>query len=559
MSGSSYQTTISLASASTGTLNGCFKLKAPAKAGISLTKTTEDGQNLSGWQFGIYADAGCTSLVSGPHTTDASGAISVTGLTPGTVYVKEIGHTDSAINAQYTCTSANPQKVTLAAGQTASVSFHNALAMGRIEFRKTTNTGNHLGGWAFRVTDSSHQLVGEYTTDENGYAITEPLPLGRYHVQELPVQDDYWQIELTGHDVVVEAGKTTVDSWHNIEQGLGWFYKKTNTGENLAGWEITIYRDEACTDVAAVTTTNEEGKTGYYLDPGVYYAKETGDTLGRFEDANWKIDESVQKFEIKPHEETAVEFTNLHCGSLKIIKTVTDGTSPEGWTFKVTDSEGTEIPGSPFVSGPDGTIFVGGLLPGEYTVEEILPEDSWYVCQGENPQTVTVAQGQTAEVSFVNELLPGRITVHKADIHNDPLAGAAFLLEWSEGGTSWQPVFYSETTFPTKGGCSNPDVVDGCLTSGEDGLLEWANLHPGLQYRLTEVEAPEGFRLLSDTAFEGTLPEDDLILEIRVINARIFTMPDTGSNSLTLLPLMGYLIMASILLFLGSVKRKEVC
>ena len=53
MSGSSYQTTVSLASASSGNLNAYFKLKAPDPGTISLTKTTEDGQNLSGWRFGV--------------------------------------------------------------------------------------------------------------------------------------------------------------------------------------------------------------------------------------------------------------------------------------------------------------------------------------------------------------------------------------------------------------------------------------------------------------------------------------------------------------------------
>ena len=82
-------------------------------SGLNLTKTTEDGKNLSGWQFGIYSNSACTALVSGPHTTDANGKISVTGLSAGTVYVKELGHTDSAINAMYSCNSTNPQQGTL--------------------------------------------------------------------------------------------------------------------------------------------------------------------------------------------------------------------------------------------------------------------------------------------------------------------------------------------------------------------------------------------------------------------------------------------------------------
>ena len=54
MSGSTYQTTISLYSPEYGNLNAYFKVKGPSLGEINLTKTTEDGQNLSGWRFGIY-------------------------------------------------------------------------------------------------------------------------------------------------------------------------------------------------------------------------------------------------------------------------------------------------------------------------------------------------------------------------------------------------------------------------------------------------------------------------------------------------------------------------
>ena len=356
---------------------------------ISLTKTTEDGQNLSGWQFGIYSNSVCTTLVSGPHSTNTSGKIYVTGLTPGTYYVKELGHTDSAINALYYCSSTNPQAVTVTAGGTASVSFTNKLNTGsvklikatntganlsgwqiglytdadcsnavagspfvtgadgtvtvsglqkgtyyakeiptddpywefdttvkpvtvavaqtaevtftnthygRIEIRKTTNTGNQLGGWTFRVRDSEGNSYGDFTTDDNGYACTENLPLGRYTVVELLTEDNYWLTELGFHDVTVKAGETTVDTWLNKEQGLAWFYKKTNTGQSVEGWHITVYSDEACTQKVGTLITNADGKAGYYLDPGTYWAKETGDEHGRFEDEYWMVDETVQRY-----------------------------------------------------------------------------------------------------------------------------------------------------------------------------------------------------------------------------------------------------------------------
>ena len=617
-------------------------------SGLNLTKTTQDNQNLAGWQFSIYSDAACTTRISGPHTTDANGKISVTGLSAGTVYVKELGHTDSTINALYTCSSDNPQKVTLIAGQTATISFHNALNTGsvklvketntgknlagwqiglyfdadctqaidgspfvtgadgtitvselesgtlyakeiptddpywefdtevkkvtiavnqtatvtftnthygRIEFRKTTNTGNHLGGWTFRVQDSNYDVVGEYTTDENGYACTENLPVGRYTVIELQTDDLYWNFELGFHDVTVVAGEDTVDEWLNREQGLGWFYKQTNTGESVEGWHITIYADEACTQELYTVITNENGRAGYYMDPGIFWAKETGDEYGRFEDEYWLVDKTVRQFEIKPHEDVSVTFSNTHYGQLQIVKTVNGEGSVAGWLFKVIDSSGAEIDGSPFTSDENGEIKVDNILPGVYTVQELIPEDSFYYCTSDNPQTITVKAGETAQVSFTNAMRTGSITIEKVDSRGEPLAGAKFLLEWSEEGSLWWPIEYSDAL--GEGKCSNPNIKDDCLTSGKDGLLEWSGLHPGLYYRVTELEAPEGYTLLSEPAFEGKLPNEELTVSLRVVNCEIFTLPQTGSSAAAFFRISQILCICVCSILLIHCYRKE--
>ena len=108
------------------------------------------------------------------------------------------------------------------------------------------------------------------------------------------------------------------------------------------------------------------------------------------------VDETVQKIEIQPHQDTEITFTNVQYGKLKIQKTVEGDGSLAGWEFRVTDAHGNVIDGSPFTSGVDGMILTANLLPGEYTVEELLPEDSLYQCKSENPQKVSVVQGQTA-------------------------------------------------------------------------------------------------------------------------------------------------------------------
>lgn len=349
MSGSSYQTTVSLDTASAGSLNAYFKLKAAPRPGsISLTKTTEDGKNLSGWKFGIYSDAACTKLVSGPHTTDSGGKISAAGLSAGTYYVKELGHTDSAVGEMYYCSGANPQKVTVTAGAAATVSFTNKRNTGGVKIIKTMPDGGSTAGWKFEVYDSNHKLVGSYTT------------------------------------------------------------------------------------------------------------------------------------------------------------------------------------------ASDGTILTDYLLPGTYTVKEIIPEDSPYTCDAPNPKTVTISAGQTAEVTFTNRMKPGEIRIQKTDTHGEPLAGAEFLLEWSKDGRQWQTVTYTDSPDVTEGTCTTEGLTDGKLTSGADGVVRFTGLYSGSLYRVTETKAPKGYQLLTEPVYEGSIRKDDgNFIQLTVVNAPTFELPMTGSTGYT--------------------------
>lgn len=349
MSGSSYQTTVSLNTASAGSLNAYFKLKAAPRPGsIRLTKTTEDGKNLSGWKFGIYSDAACTKLVSGPHTTDSGGKISAAGLSAGTYYVKELGHTDSAVGEMYYCSGANPQKVTVTAGAAATVSFTNKRNTGGVKIIKTMPDGGSTAGWKFEVYDSNHKLVGSYTT------------------------------------------------------------------------------------------------------------------------------------------------------------------------------------------ASDGTILTDYLLPGTYTVKEIIPEDSPYTCDAPNPKTVEISAGQTAEVTFTNRMKPGEIRIQKTDTHGEPLAGAEFLLEWSKDGRQWQTVIYTDSPDVTEGTCTAEGLTDGKLTSGADGVVRFTGLYSGSLYRVTETKAPKGYQLLTELVYEGGIRKDDgNFIRLTVVNAPMFELPMTGSTGYT--------------------------
>lgn len=433
---------------------------------------------------------------------------------------------------------------------------------GSVKLVKTTNTGKNLSGWKIGLyTDSActKPVSGSpFTTGSDGTVTVNNLTAGTLYAKELSVDDSYWKCDTTVHTITVTAGQTVTSTWKNTEYGLGKFRKVTNTGEGLSGWQTTLYSDEACTKAVSTCTLGAAGTGSVYLEPGIYYAKETGDANNRFGSFYWSCDATAHRMEIKGHTESEVVFTNTVSGNLQITKTMPSGGSVAGWQFQIKDASGKAVNGSPFETDNTGHILVSGLLPGSYTVEELIPKNSPYTCAGESSVSVTVVAEETCKVSFANVLHSGKICLQKNDTLGQPLAGAKFLLEWSENGTTWKPIAYSNTDYATKGGCSNTSLKDGCLTTGEDGKLEWGNLHPLLQYRLTETEAPNGFNLLTDSAYEGTLPaEFGAALYVEVVNARTFTLPETGSSALCIINTLSMLTMAAGILASGYVLRKK--
>ena len=517
---------------------------------LRVKKNAVDGSP-EGWNFQILdADRELVETI----TTGEDGYAASSKLEPGTYYVVEIHDRDETY---WTYDAVVEKQVTITAGTQSEVEYTNE-QFGILVFCKTTNTGNQLGGWTFRVQDSDGNVVGDYTTDETGYASTGKLKPGSYTVLELSNGDDYWNCELGYHSVTIITGKATEDAWHNREQGLGWFHKSTNTGESLEGWEITIYSDKECTQKVTTVTTNADGKVGIYLDPGIYYARESGDTEGRFENEYWLVDESIKEFEILPHKDVDITFVNTQYGKIKVIKSMPSSGSLEGWTFIVRDINGDEIKGSPFITDASGLIVSENLYPGTYAVEEVIPDDSPYICVSENPQSVTVVQGRTAEVRFTNSLRSGKIAIRKVDTTGEPLAGAEFLLEWSVDGTSWLPVVYSNSGYAKEGTCSSEGLTDGRLISDKTGLVEFTGLHPERLYRLTETAAPDGFQLLADTAYEGGLPDDkEYTVDLTVVNVRTYELPETGSKSLVLMPIALILACSLCGAILFVTKRKK--
>ncbi len=415
-----------------------------------------------------------------------------------------------------------------------------AAQIGYIEVNKEDTEGNSLSGAEFEAVNQDTGIAYSIgPTNSNGYAISGELPFGTYKVTETVFPAGYQADGDTSWTVTLGSSTPnqtiTIHAVNKLVTGGFTIQKETNTGKDLSGWQIGVYTDAACTKHISGSpfTTGDNGKinvTG--LVPATYYVKELSGSTDF-----WTTDSTVKTVVVTDGSNPTVTITNTQYGNLQLIKSVPDGGSVAGWVFDIYRASDNAYMGS-FTSGADGTILSNYLMPGDYLVYEQMDENSMYWCETENPKRVSVEAGKTTDVTFVNRLKTGKISVQKIDITGKPLAGAVFLLEWSVDGTNWLPVSNADASHVTEGTCTSSGLAEGTLISPESGFLEFSGLHPNCLYRLTEVAAPDGYQLLSGPAYEGGFTAANALnVELTVVNVHTFTLPETGSHSMLFMPL----------------------
>lgn len=149
-------------------------------------------------------------------------------------------------------------------------------------------------------------------------------------------------------------------------------------------------------------------------------------------------------------------------GSVKIVKTSEDG-KIAGISFTVTGSNFNET----VTTDENGELQLNDLVPGVYTVTENAA--AFY--EPRQPQTVTVKAGQTAEVSFSNQLKRGALEVTKT----------------AEDG------FVQGVTFRLFGTADCGQPVDVYAETDETGLAVFEDIPIGSNYTLAEVAVPERY------------------------------------------------------------------
>ena len=488
-----------------------------------IIKTTTNGGTLAGWEFTI-SDANGNKV--GTYVTDSTGTI-VVDLEPGNYQIVE-----SNKNSPYWYCDTDPKNVTVKAGQTAEVTFRNQW-IGKAKIVKTTTNGGTLAGWEFTISDANGNKVGTYITDSTGIIVVDLEP-GTYRIVESNKNDPYWYCDTEPHTVTVKAGETAEVTFRNQWIGKAKIIKTATNGGTVEGWEFTI--TDANGDKVGTYVTDSTGTIVVDLEPGSYTVLESDRN-----DPYWHCDTEPKSITVKAGETAEVTFLNEWVGKAKIIKALAnpEAGTVEGWQFTISRivGETDAVYLATVTTGVDGTISYD-LEPGQYLITELIEENSLWECITDQSVVITVAAGQTTEVPFTNALRPGKISIHKVDTRGESLDSTEFTLEWSEDGVNWQPVSYTDSTVPQIGGCTTAGLLDGGkLITDETGLVTFEGLYPTLQYRLTETKAKNGYQLLQTHAYEGGLDvEDELLVSLKVVNAEVFTMPETGGNTLIVQP-----------------------
>ena len=244
--------------------------------GLQIRKIVKDtGEALPGAKFRVEK---ATGELVGEYTSNSSGLVTVSGLEDGVYVVTEIKAPDG-----YRLDS-TPQNVIVKAGELATVTFENA-QLSSVRIRKIDAvTREPIGGVRFLIKDEHNNVIGEYTTDSDGYIeLEDDLEEGKYYAEEIEAAPGYIRDEEV-KTFRVKRGETTEIVWENTpQQGQIQITKKSKddnpinglpAGTLLQGATFEIY--DKAGNVVDTIVSNERGVAVSKLLPlGRYTIRET--------------------------------------------------------------------------------------------------------------------------------------------------------------------------------------------------------------------------------------------------------------------------------------------
>ena len=449
------------------------------KGSLKITKTDDGGNPLSGVGFTLYDSSRRTISTK---TTDSTGVVSFTGLTPGSYYYAET----SALPG-YTLDSTQ-YPVTITAGQTVSKSMTNSMSKGSLKIVKKDDQGNPLASTGFCLYDSSGTRIKSGSTDNSGVLIFADLPLGDYFYQESFAIPGY-ALDNTMYPIsVTEAGQVITKTVTNSKSAGTIKILKTDaeSGQPLQGAEFTPM--DATYHEVAKKTSDESGLVTFSgLTLGYYYIQETQAPAGYVPYGS--IDQVLLDANGKVITKT---YTNaLARGTLKITKKNGDGELLSGVSFTLYDADKNELTSG--TTDANGVVTFENLLVGDYFFKETT-ELPGYIPNHSFQSARVGYNGAVENVTFTNYLAHGHLRIIKSGENSAPLAGAHFKLTDEAG-----------------------NLVDEGDTDA-NGKLNFTMLPIG-KYFITETAAPTGY-VLDSTPIPFELTRDGEVVTKNISNAK---------------------------------------
>lgn len=524
------QQTVATVETSASPVTAYFRVKADTGS-LEIRKTSDDG-NVSGISFTLEESVPSIGYCRiGTYTTDSGGRISIPNLTVGTKY-----RVTETVPEGYEA-EVQSQELTLQPG-TNTLTFvnHHLLAL---EIHKTSDDGK-VAGISFAVEllvpGSGYQKLGTYTTDADGKISIPGLSVGTTLRVTEQVPPNYAADKKT-QVITLQAGDNVLTFVnHYMLQDLE--ILKTSPDGKIVGIAFTVTDSKGTVVGSGVTDQN-----GRLVVPGL--TKGVAYTVEERVPEGYVCDKPRQTVIIQAGTNTVTFENRPIYGSIELTKIDEADQSVRlpGAEFTVTRPDGSTqmIPEVLDDTGNGTGLYrLEHLSYGRYTVQETKAPEGYELSDTVFDVDITEEKTYVVEAEgfqgVPNRQQVGSIRIKKVDPEGMPLAGASFLLEYSEDGKSWEPVTYRETDSPIiPGGCTSEGIRDGVLFSGEDGMALFSGLRISagenhIYYRLTEVAAPEGYALLSEPAFEGELPCDGSNdITITDVNSPQFTLPFTGS------------------------------
>lgn len=370
---------------------------------IKVTKSTTGNLNIEGIKFFATGISDTNKDLKFEATTDENGVAMFDKLVIGKYVITEDG---STVPAAYLV--ADEQEVTVEYNTTAEVEVINEEKTGSIKVQKRTEGQKNVEGITFYLkgtSDTGREINIPATTDKDGVAVFENVPVGTYMVIEDEETVPYGYLVADEKEVTVIYAETVdAEILNNEQTGTIKVHKRTEGDLNISG--ITFYlkgTSDTGREINIRATTDKDGVAVFENVPvGTYMVIEDEKTVpyGYLVAAEKEVTvtyaETVDT-DILNEEQT---------GTIQIHKKTADMSNVEGIRFILSgiSDTGREIR-IEATTDKDGLAKFEGVPIGTYTITEDGSTVPYGYLVADSKQ-VTVTYAQTVDADMFNEKVP---------------------------------------------------------------------------------------------------------------------------------------------------------